>query len=539
MKQDVEVLVVGAGPVGLTMAIALRRLDMRVRVVDRAPGTNREPRADVIFPRAGEALGALGVGETIRRHAYEMESGTVFSSGRRVGTFITGRLSSRYPTAMTIEQHQIERLLTEELARLGVTVDWRTRVTDLAQDDAGVHVTVEHPHQRVEHIEAAWVVGCDGVRSTVRRRLGIAFPGAERRNMQVVQGNVVPSWSLTDKPGNGYFFLAPYRSVIAFPTPGCGYRIFCVRDNPEPRQDDAPTLRELRDLVAEAARMPELDLVLTEPVWLSRARFADRIATRLRSGRVLLAGDAAHTWAPLGGHGMNVGMLGAYNLGWKLAAVHRGQAADPLLDTYDAEQRVLAEGVIRDMRTSPMEMVLPPGANGLRGLLVGAMLRSSSMQRRTEWMMSDFGRHHRHSPLSWHRSRWPTGGPRAGDRLPDVPVVTADGHPSRLHDLLGYNRWTLLHHMRYADTAAENALRLVQAACPAPMTFVPIAAAGREAARSLGDPANFLLVRPDGHIGLVCPVNRPAGLRDYMRRHLVGDPRPVPDAPAVAGRAAG
>ncbi|MEV0898064.1 FAD-dependent monooxygenase [Actinoplanes sp. NPDC049802] len=538
MKQDTEVLVVGAGPIGLTTAIALRRLGMRVRVVDRAPGTNREPRADVIFPRAGEALGSLGVGEIIRRQAYEMEGSTFFTSGRRVGRYTTGRFSSRYPNAMTVEQHHIERLLVEELAGMGVTVDWLTKVTDLVQDDHGVRVTVEHPQRAVEHIETAWVVGCDGKRSTVRRLLGITFPGSEHGNMQVVQGNAIPSWSLPEKPGNGYFFFSPYRTVITFPTPGAGYRFFCLRDNPDPQNNDPPTLAELQGLVAEAAGMPDLNLILTEPVWLSRARFADRIASRLRSGRILLAGDAAHTWAPLGGHGMNIGMLGAYNLGWKLAAVHRGQAADAVLDTYDLEQRELAEGVIRDMRASPIEMILPPVANGLRGMLVGAMMASESIQRRVEWMMSDFGRHHRRSPLSRSRSRWPVGGIRAGDRIPDVQVMSG-GRPVRLHDLLSYDRWTLLHHIRYVDTDAERALRPVRDGCPAPMAFAPIAAAGREAARQLGDPGDLLLVRPDGHVGLVCPMNRPAELRDYVRRHLAGDRSLVPDVVDGADSLAG
>ncbi|GAA2899438.1 oxygenase [Actinoplanes cyaneus] len=536
MRTDLEVLVVGAGPIGLTTAIALRRLGMRVRVVDRAPGTNREPRADVIFPRAGEALGALGVGETIRQHAYEMESSTIYSSGRRLGTFTTGRLSSDYPCAMTIEQHHIERLLTEELAGLGVTVDWRTRVIDLEQDEHRVGVTVQRQGEPPERVEAAWAVGCDGIRSTVRRLLGVGFPGAERRNMQVVQGNVIPSWSLTDKPGNGYFFLAPYRSVIAFPTPGCGYRIFCVRDDSQPPETHPPTLPELRDLVAGAAGIPDLDMVLTEPVWLSRARFADRIADRLRSGRVLLAGDAAHTWAPLGGHGMNVGMLGAYNLCWKLAAVHRGQAADDILDSYDVEQRTLAAGVIRDMRTSPMEMMLPPIAHRLRGLLLRATLASSAMQRRVEWMMSDFGRHHRRSPLSAEPGfrRGLPGGIRAGDRLPAVQVISS-GRPVRSHSLLGYDRWTLLHHVRYAGTEQANALRLALAACPAPVCFAPIAAAGREAARALGDPAHLLLVRPDGHVGLICPVDRPDLVRDYARRHLSGTAAVRPVAEVAGG----
>ncbi|GLW35016.1 FAD-dependent oxidoreductase [Actinoplanes regularis] len=535
MRQDIEVLVVGAGPVGLTMAIALRRLGMRVAVVDRAAGTNREPRADVIFPRAGEALGSLGVGETIRRNAYEMASGTVFSSGRRIGKLTSGRLASQYPRAMTIEQHNIERLLAEELAGLGVTVDRRTRVTDLEQDDDQVRVTVKRAQGAVERITAAWVIACDGVRSTVRELLGIGFPGAERPNMQVVQGNVIPSWPLPEKPGDGYFFLSPHRSVIAFPTPGCGYRVFCVRDDPDPQFNDPPTLRELRDLVAGAARMPDLDLVLTEPVWLSRARFADRIATRLRAGRVLLAGDAAHTWAPLGGHGMNVGMLGAYNLAWKLAAVHRGQAADPVLDSYDLEQRALAASVIRDMRVSPMEMKLSPVPHQLRGLLLRTMLAFDAMQRRTEWMMSDFGRHHRRSPLSHGRSRWPIGGIRAGDRVPDVKVVSRRGRPVRLHELLSYDRWTLLHHLRFAGTDAGDTLRLALVGCPAPIAVEPFAAADREAAGSLGDAQDLLLVRPDGHVGLVCPMNRPEVLRAYVRRYLSGS---AAEAPARVGERA-
>ncbi len=535
MEQDVEVLVVGAGPIGLTMAIALRRLGIRVAVVDRAPGTNREPRADVIFPRAGEALGSLGVGETIRGNAYEMESGTVISSGRRLGKFTTGRLAGNYRKAMTIEQHHIERLLAEKLAGLGVTVGWRTKVTELTQDGDRVRVTVQRPQGVLEQIEAPWVIGCDGVRSTIRDKLGIDFPGADRPDMQVVQGNVVPSWSLTDKPGHGYFFLAPYRSVIAFPTPGCGYRIFCVRDDPDPQFNDPPTLRELRDLVSGAARMPELDLVLTEPVWLSRARFTDRIASRLRSGRVLLAGDAAHTWAPLGGHGMNVGMLGAYNLAWKLAAVHRGQAGEQVLDSYDVEQRAMAESVIRDMRTSLMEMKLAPMAHRMRGLMLRAMLSSSAMQRRVEWMMSDFGRDHRHSPISQDGTRWPIGGIRAGDRMPDVQVVTRRGRPLRLHELLSYDRWTLLHHIRYAGTDAGDALRLALAGCPAPVAVEPFAAADREAAGSLGDPHNLLLVRPDGHVGLVCSMKRPDVLRGYVRRHLFGSSA---DNPARVGESA-
>ncbi|MDT5035493.1 MAG: hypothetical protein QOE03_678 [Micromonosporaceae bacterium] len=564
MGHDVDVLVIGAGPVGLTLAIALRRLDLRVRNVDRASGTNREPRADVVFPRAGEALGALGVGDAIRRESYQMAGASFYGDGRLLGEFEVGRFVSRYPRAMTIEQHDIERLLADNLNGLGVSVDWRTTATDVRGDDSGVQVPLRSADGGVDVVNAAWVVGCDGSRSMVRDRLGIPFEGSRRENMQVIQGNVIPTWPLPDRPGHGYFFLAPYRSVIMFPTPNAGYRVFCVRDDPNPGHTEPPTLDELRDLVAAASGQPALTFTLTEPVWLSRARFADRVAGGLRRGRVLLAGDAAHSWAPIGGHGMNVGMLGAHNLAWKLAAVHRGEATDALLDTYESEQRALALGVIRDMRFNVMELLLPPLAHRTRSALLRVGMPWSSFQRRTEWMMSDFGRNHRRSPLSWPQpGRSGRSGPRAGDRMPDLTVIPADldapveaavavltparapaageapgavrsrpvttgvavGRPGRLHDVLRYDRWTVLLSTARADPATLGRLRDICGRAAAPMSVVPISVPVGEDVRALGPSGNLTVVRPDGYVGLVAPLNRMDALRDYIATFLPGSRR--------------
>nr|AHE14717.1 EspX-like FAD-binding monooxygenase [uncultured bacterium] len=536
MKHDVDVLVVGAGPVGLTLAIALRRLSLNVRVIDKAPGTNREPRADVLFPRAGEALGAIGAGEAIRKHSYEMQGANFYGSGHHLGSFRVGRLQTQYPRAMTIEQHEIEALLSEELAQRGVEVEWRTALRDLRQDENSVTASVRLPDGGTDEITAAWMVGCDGLRSSVRERLGIAFEGERRKNMQVVQGNVEPTWHLDDKPGHGYFFLAPYRSVIAFPTPGRGYRIFCVRDDPNPDRTQPPTVDELRDLVAEAAGIPDLKLTLTEPVWLSRARFADRVSASLRQGRVLLAGDAAHAWAPIGGHGMNVGMIGAHNLAWKLAAVHRGEAADAVLDSYSLEQRSFALGVIRDMRMNIMEMLLPPAVHRVRSAFLRMCLPMQGFQRRSELMMSDFARHHRRSPISWHRMRRFAGGVHAGDRLPDIPVTapvvptsgpvaqrragTPGGRPVTLHELLDYQRWTLLLAAARADGRTLDELRAACAGSASAIEIVPVAVPQPADARQLGGSDRMILVRPDGYVALVAPLDQPDVLRAYLSSFL-------------------
>jgi 2-polyprenyl-6-methoxyphenol hydroxylase-like FAD-dependent oxidoreductase len=453
---------------------------------------------------------------------------------------------------MTIEQHEIEELLADELRQLGVAVEWQTRVTALGGHDDRVDVSVDTPRNGARPITSGWVVACDGSRSQVRDWLNIPFEGKRRRNMQVVQGNVVPSWPLADEPGHGYFFLAHQRSIIAFPTPAGGYRIFCVRDDPDPSVVAPPSLEELRDLVAGAAGIPDLGLTLSEPMWLSRARFSDRVAASLRMGRVLLAGDAAHAWAPIGGHGMNVGMLGAHNLAWKLAAVHRNESPDALLDTYSTEQRALAHSVIRDMKFNFMEALLPAIPNRIRCAVLKTALPSTKFQQRGEWIMSDFGRHHGASPLSWQSSQRFRRGLSAGTRIPDIEVLTRSESPStaaasmtvagatssggyadeeleahrnvsivRLHSLLSYDRWTLLVNADQADPQTLQSLREVVATATTQVDIKLIIATDRSALSDFADTKRLILVRPDSYIGLVGSTSQLEQLRDYCATYLV------------------
>ena len=524
MEREADVLIVGAGPVGLTLAIALTRLSLRIRIIDRAPETKLQPRAAVIWPRAAEVLDDLGVIGSFEKAANGLHSVEVYGRGHRLGELDVGHVTSAHPYPLVIEQHEIERLLADNLARLGIRVEWHTEATDLRLFEDRAEVTLRRTDGTEEIATSAWVVGCEGARSLVREKLGIPFEGERRKNLQVVQVNAVPTWRYADSSTHGYFFLVPHVALGAFPIPGGGYRFFAFTTDPDPNRREAPTLGEMRELIAAAAHAPELELELTPPTWIARARFQDRIAATLRRGRALLAGDAAHAWAPIGGHGMNAGIRGAHNLAWKLAAVHRGEAHAELLDTYSDEQRATAGAVIREMRFNVLELPLPPlGLLAVQKLMpIG--LSSEAVRRRIEFALSDLGMHYRKSKLSWRRvpKRWLRTGVRAGDRAPDIVVVAANGARTFLHRLLSYERWTLVlahgNEDKASQRAREQLAREIVAQYRAPIEVLSVVPYGAEAEHTFGSEGLAMLVRPDGHTALVAPLEDAGKLDEYLGR---------------------
>jgi 2-polyprenyl-6-methoxyphenol hydroxylase-like FAD-dependent oxidoreductase len=325
--------------------------------VDKAAETKREARAAVIWPRAREVLADFGVEDTFQRAANELRSVAVYAEGDRLGELELGRLATAYPFPLVLEQDATERLLAEHLEELGVRIEWHTEVTGVRSFDDRAEATLRRSDDSTETAVSSWIVGCEGSRSVVRGSLGIPFEGARRENLQVVQIDAEPRWRHTESPERGYFFLAANTSLGCFPVPEGGWRFFAFTTDPNPTQKEPPTLGEMRELIASAARAPELEL--SKPRWVNRARFQDRIAGTLRHGRALLAGDAAHVWAPIGGHGMNVGLQDAHNLAWKLAAVHRGEAQERMLDTYSDEQKQMARAVVREMKLNVLERPNP------------------------------------------------------------------------------------------------------------------------------------------------------------------------------------
>lgn len=526
-QSEESVIVVGAGPVGLALALGLVRAGIGVRVVDRAPRTKREQRAAVLWPRAVEVLDDLGVAPAISERAHHLRSVDVHVRGRYRAHLDLGRVASAHPHPLLIEQHDVERLLEEQLAHHGVRIGWSTEVLACRADDVAAEVDLRDPDGATRTVTAAWVVGCEGTASVVRRDLGIPFEGRRRPNLQVVQVDARPTWSVPHGDDHGYFFLAPEVSLAAFPMPDDTYRFFAFTTDPRPDRRDPPTPEEMRRLVAEVSGHPEVRLELTEPVWLSRARFSDRVAATLRRGRGLLAGDAAHAWAPIGGHGMNTGIRGAHNLAWKLAAVHRGEARDVLLDTYCLEQRAAARAVMAEMRFNVLELPLPGWCLSVVDALLPAALGTEAVRRRVELTLSDLAMHYRGSPLS--RPAGDTLPVRPGDRLPDVTVVV-DGQRRPLHSLASYRAWTLLVvGAPQSQRTAQHARDLV-AGYLAPIDVAAAVPADGVARQALGRRPALVLVRPDGHVALTARGADLGAVRTHLDRFLV----PATERAAVA-----
>ncbi|MEZ4405291.1 MAG: FAD-dependent oxidoreductase [Polyangiales bacterium] len=421
-----DVVIVGAGPIGLFLALLLRRRGLSVCVIEKREGPTFDPRAAIIWPRTAEVMAAEGLAESFGAVAGRLDGVELQVRGARRGALSLGGLDGPQPLPWIIEQHQTEALLR---AALDAPVLARHTLTAVRQEADRVVARVESPDGPVE-VEARWLVGCDGAHSVVRKQLGIAFEGRAHEGLECLQLNAACTWREPPREGFCRFDLTPGATLLSMPLPTGGHRFVSFR---RVRGDalTQPTLEEARAQLSRVAHEP-LTLELVGPTWLTRARFQDRVAARLRDGRVLLCGDAAAVWAPIGGRGMNVGLLAAHNLAWKLSAVVSGEAPDALLDTYDREVRGVVRHIIATLHLNRMEYPSGRVALAFVDLVLRSALRQKRVPRPVERLLSLYQVAPR-GDAWWRR-------PSEGERLPDA--VLADGR--RVHSVRDPSRWTLL-----------------------------------------------------------------------------------------------
>ncbi|GAB3136592.1 FAD-dependent oxidoreductase [Microbispora hainanensis] len=378
---NAEVLIVGAGPVGLTAAIVLSRHGRKVVIVDAQEGGANTSRAAVVHSRTLEVLEPYGVADRLAAQGIHAPVFTIRDRDRVLVPVPFDGLPTAYPYTLMISQADTEAHLLARLHELGGKVIRPVRVSGIKQDAEGVTATLDDG----QRIHAAYLIGADGMHSTVRQSAGIGFSG----------GTYAESFVLADVrlsggvPGNEVIlYFSPAGLVVVAPLPGGLHRIVATVDE-APKEPGIPLVQHLLDTrgpKAEPARVREL-------IWSSRFRVHHRIADTYRRGRILLAGDAAHVHSPAGGQGMNLGIDDAVHLGETLARVLDG-GPDSLLDSYAATRLPQAEQVVALAGRLTKLATAAAGRRVLRNLVLALAGRIPTVRTRLAWQLSGLNRRH-------------------------------------------------------------------------------------------------------------------------------------------------
>lgn len=349
MQHSESVLIVGAGPTGLTLANALARFRVPFRIVDQNPGHCRDSKGLAINIASQYGMELIGLNNALGRAGCRVHRLNILWRGRRFSAIDFRRLGFHIDSFITQRQSDTERELTEALVVQGHEVHWKSRVIAIDQYRGGAEATFEGSDGTRSIRNFGFIVGCDGKHSIVRRHMDAHFAGHDFP-MHFVLGDFELSWNAS--PDQVYYYVYDDVFFIIVPIDNHTWRVVVKCDGALPRDDRVHP----GDIKSVVSRFMGNDFFKGDPIWISRAPFYSRTVDRLRQHCLFLAGDASHLFSPIGGMGMNTGIQDALNLAWKLAYVFHDRAGDALLDSYEKE-RLEAISLTANMTNQSTRMI--------------------------------------------------------------------------------------------------------------------------------------------------------------------------------------
>ena len=514
--ENIDVLVVGAGPVGLFCANELTRYGLTCRIIDKKSGLSEQSKALGIHIRTLDVFADCGLLDKVL-HEGQLITGICFKSNGKILVNATfSELEGLRHHLIDLPQNKTEAIIDESLQQKGINVEWNTELTHLNQAPDEITATIRKPHNKVEMVNANWLIACDGAHSTVRHQVGAEFRGSAYKQAWWL-ADLLIDWNMPE-----HYMIAYITSkgpLACFPMGNKRYRIVMTA----PTEHKEPTLEQV---ISEFNKRSSDTAHLSNPIWLSEFSIHHRQIRNYQYDRVFFAGDAAHIHSPMGGQGLNTGIQDIYNLVWKLSLVTRGNAKSDLLASYQAERFPVGYDVLRktDLMTR-MILLTNPLLIRMRNVLIRVLTSFGCLKNKIMKNLAELSISYVRSPIVSHSGK--IRGIKLGEYIPAFDLLDFEKHhivnsielsQGTLHHLFlfsGIKTKKLPALMKLADRIQKDYFNLIQVHLIVPDDFIV-----DEPAYVLHDakqlihhhfgikkPALFL-VRPDKYIGYVLnPIN--------------------------------
>ncbi len=534
MPNTIPVLIVGAGPTGLSMASELHRHGIEFRIIDKEQKPIATSNALALHSRTLEIFEQMGLVDKVLTKGIKLNQFTIFADGKKIVESNFNLIDSQYPFALGLAQHHTEALLIEHLAEHNIHPEFHVEIADFANAADGFHVTLKNESGAEEALHADWLVACDGAHSFIRNQLNIPFEG-QSLGEHFIMADAEIEWEFGDHDLVAFLSHHGPMAVITY-EPGVRRILFEVTNDPELSQSTHPVKKDFERLAKERCPFP---VTIGEPTWTSGFWINERIVPRYQQGRVLLAGDAAHIHSPVGGQGMNTGIQDAFNLAWKLALTIKGAAHQQLLNSYSEERRPIAQAVLRGS-TAMTHVVASknPLLRMVRNFVFGLINRHQALRKKVVNVVSEHNVNYEKSPIvtnaNAHLRRV-----KVGDALPDCKV-DFQNQTQRLFNILRSTQHQLLIFCGNDIVDADTLLEINQKVLEDYADYIQphfiandinkielgqvpniITDTSNELTKKLGiHQSTLVLVRPDQYIGFAGPAKGSAELVQYLSNRI-------------------